>query len=69
MPKKLPLLLILACFIFFGFSLPGCLSKKQAGVWRSDDSGETWQAKVQIDAKKTISGASVLKFVFDPADS
>lgn len=69
MSKKSPLLLILASFILFGFSLPGCFGQKQAGVWRSDDHGETWQAKVQIDAKNTIAGSSVLKFVFDPVDA
>jgi len=69
MSKKPSLFLILASFIFFGFSLPGCFSQKQAGVWRSDDQGETWQAKAQIDAKNTIAGSSILKFVFDPVDA
>lgn len=68
MTRKSFLLLLPITFLFLGLSLPGCFQSKQAGIWRSDDGGETWAFKVKIDEKSSIAALNILKTVFDPAD-
>lgn len=59
-------LVFFSLFFLLGLTLPGC--QKNAGIWRSDDRGETWAWKVQIDKKHSLSKVNVLQLVFDPGD-
>ncbi len=68
MARKSFFLLFPIALLFLGLSLPSCFQKKQAGILRSDDGGETWAFKVKIDEKNNISALSILKIIFDPTD-
>lgn len=69
MSKKNVLLILIFSLLFFSaFTLPSCVQQKNAGIWRSDDGGETWAWKVTINAKQNIGSFNILQFVFDPTN-
>lgn len=65
--KKVLFIGLILSLVFLGFGLPGC-PKKDKGIWRSEDGGETWSQQVKVDKKHTISSLNVLKLTFDPRD-
>jgi len=67
MKRILPIILVFSSLILVSFSLPRCASK-EAGVWRSDDGGNTWAQRVTIDQKNDIASLNVLRIIFDPTD-
>jgi len=62
--------LFVATFILSGCSLSGVGSATNtmtnATVIKSEDSGGTWNPKINIDAKKTIAGIDVLSMAINP---
>jgi photosystem II stability/assembly factor-like uncharacterized protein len=42
---------------------------RDAGVFKSEDGGETWQHKVMIDKKHSLASVDILTITIDPQDS
>jgi photosystem II stability/assembly factor-like uncharacterized protein len=66
------LLIVVSALLLSGCSLglPTDLGTSSGGsIWKSSDSGQTFNPKVTIDEKTKISSADVLSFVFDPQNS
>jgi photosystem II stability/assembly factor-like uncharacterized protein len=64
--------LVISAFILSGCSL-GSLGSSQismtnATVIKSEDGGGTWNPKIKIDDKKTISGVNVLSMAINPSN-
>lgn len=68
--NTLKIMLLLGIFIFVGAA---CQKSSDAGVYKSEDGGNTWAKKVFVGQEKkkvlTISGVDVEKLVFDPENS
>lgn len=78
MPKRKKIQIILILIFSFLLIGQGCLINKSkklpsdAGVYKSFDKGENWQAKNMILSSRgvgSIFGVNVLKLIFDPSDS
>lgn len=75
MKKILTILPIIGVAVFLsGCSMPSSLLPNKnpmvnATVIRSDDGGTSWNPKIKIDDKKTISGVDVLSMAVHPLDS
>src|SRR3972149_7960830 len=65
-------LVAVSALMLFGCSLglSSDLGTSSGGsIWKSFDSGQTFNSKVTVDEKTKISSADVLSFVFDPQNS
>jgi len=60
-------LMLSGCSLTLPGSIPGT-SLGQGSIWKSTDSGTTYEPKADIDAQKKISAADVVSFVFHPDD-
>ena len=68
--KKASLILIFPSVVFVAAALPlGCSLSKDVGVYKSQDSGATWQQKVTISKKENIAGKDILSMAQDTINS
>src|SRR4030042_690014 len=65
--KKARLVFILPSLIILSAALPfRCSVSKDAGIFKSENSGYNWQQKVTISNKENIAGTDILSIVQDP---
>ena len=58
-----------AVFLLSGCSLPGGNSPDIGSVLKTTDGGQTWEPKVKVNEKQTISAVDVLSMAIDSNDS
>ena len=67
--KKNTFLTIVPIFAFLAVFPFQCGSVQDAGVFKSQNKGETWERKVNIDNKSSIGAVEILTIALDPQDS
>lgn len=64
------LILIVPLVILTGLGPPlRCTRLRDAGVFKSEDSGQNWQQKVKIDKKHSIASVNILSIAINPKDA
>lgn len=65
------MLILISSLVILAGALPSlrCSQLRDAGAFKSEDRGATWQQKVKIDKKHSIASVNVLSIVVNPKDS